>query len=73
MEVIKNYQLEKFEVIDEEHLIDSCQIESWDDGVSCVTLYGIDGNLLLEISGEKLMNDEYPDWAAPVLEQLKLI
>jgi len=74
MDVIKVYQLEKFEIADDnDGMMDTCEIESWDDYRSSVTIYGKDGNIMLETSGEKLMNDEYPEWAEQCLKQLHLI
>lgn len=73
MDIIKTYQLEKFEFSENEDNVDSASIESWDDGVSSVTLFGIDGNILYESSIDKVNDDEYDEWVIPYLKLLNLI
>lgn len=73
MEIIRAYQLEKYGFTENKDLVDSASIESWEDGASAVTLYGIDGNTLYESSIDKINDDEYPEWVEPYLKLLELL
>lgn len=73
MEATKIYQLEKFTFTENKDNVDSATIESWEDGVSSVTIFGIDGNTLYESSLDKINDDEYEDWVEPYLNAMNLL
>jgi len=63
METTKVYQKEMFEFSENEHLVHSGEIETFDNGTNAdVTLFGIDGNIIFETQLDKIHDGEYPEW-----------